>query len=285
MKAKKKPSILVILGPTASGKSDLAVVLAKKLNGEVVSADSRQVYKSLDIGSGKITKKEMKGVPHHLLDVVSPSKRFTVDNFQKKAYEAIDGIIARGKLPIVCGGTGFYIQSVVDGTILPDVTADIKLRAKLAKLTAAKLFAMLKKLDPKRAKEIDMNNKVRMIRSIEIAKTLGKVPKLKTKPRYDALQIGISFPDEVLKERIRIRLEKRIRKGMIREAINLHKKGLSWKRMEELGLEYRFLAQYLQGKITKEEMISLLSMAIWHYAKRQMGWFKRDGRVWWVSAN
>lgn len=280
---KTKPSILVILGPTASGKSDLAVALAKELDGEIVSADSRQVYKGLDIGSGKITKKEMKGVPHYLLDVVSPKQRFTVSDFQQKAYEAIDDILSRGKLPIICGGTGFYIQSIVDGIVLPEVKANETLRTKLQKVTTPKLYEMLKKLDAKRAKEIDGNNRVRLIRAIEIAKSLGKVPKIKTKPRYEALQIGIKFSNEKTEERIKIRLEKRIKAGMIKEAENLHKKGLSWKRMEELGLEYRYLALYLQKKITKDEMIEQLNSEIRRYAKRQMTWFKRDEKIFWIE--
>lgn len=284
---KKKPAILVILGPTASGKSDLAVTLAKKLNGEVVSADSRQVYKGLDIGTGKITKKEMKGVPHYLLDVANPKDTFTVDLFQKHAYQVIDNIIARGKLPIVCGGTGFYIQSIVDGIILPQVAPNKALRLKLAPLPTEKLFALLTKMDPKRAKTMkeknEQNNKVRIIRAIEIAKALGASPKIKTEPRYDSIQIGIKWSDELLKARINKRLDMRIADGMIKEAETLHEKGLSWKRMEQLGLEYRYLAYYLQNKISKEEMARQLKSLIWQYAKRQMVWFKRDQRIAWVE--
>ncbi len=286
---KKKPVILVILGPTASGKSDLAVALAKKLNGEIVSADSRQVYKGLDIGTGKITAKEMKGIPHHLLDVASAaaSKRFSVDEFQKLAYIAIDDIIARGKLPILCGGTGFYIQSIVDGIILPKVKPDKELRLKLAQLDAEALFNMLKKLDPKRAEKIEKNkeknNKVRMIRAIEIARALGASSAIVSNPRYSSLQIGIRFSDDKLKSRISQRLIKRIKRGMIREASTLHQNGLSWKRMEELGLEYRYLAYYLRGKISLEEMVHQLDGLIWQYAKKQMVWFKRDKRIFWIE--
>ncbi len=275
-------NILVILGPTASGKSDLAVTLAKRINGEIISADSRQVYKGLDIGTGKITKKEMKGIPHHLLDVADPTERFTVQDFQDLAYPIIDDVLKRGKLPIICGGTGFYIQAIVDGIVLPDVQLDKALRTKLAKLDTVELFKMLKKLDPKRAKDIDQQNRVRIIRAIEIAEEMGKVPKLKAKPRYKAEQFGIYYSDELLKGRIRTRLEKRMKDGMIEEVEKLHKKGLSWKRMEELGLEYRYLALYLQKKISKEQMISELETKIWQYAKKQMTWFKRDGRIQWV---
>lgn len=279
----EKPRILVILGPTASGKSDIAVALAKKLNGEVVSADSRQIYKGLDIGTGKITKKEMGGVPHYLLDVASPVKYFSVTEFQVKAYKAIDNILKRGKLPILCGGTGFYIQSIVDGLIFPEAKVDMKLRAKLSKMSADSLFALLEKLDKKRASEIDPRNKVRVIRAIEIIQMFGKVPKIEARPQYKAFQIGIKWSDKRTIERIAIRLEKRLKIGMLKEAELLHKKGLSWKRMEALGLEYRYMAYHLQKKISYDEMVRQLNTASRQYAKRQMTWFKRDGRIAWFE--
>jgi tRNA dimethylallyltransferase len=279
----KLPSILVILGPTASGKSDLAVALARMLNGEVISADSRQVYKGLNLGSGKITKKEMKGVPHHLLDVSDPKKRFTVNDYQKLAYQKIDDVIARGKLPIVCGGTGFYIQSIVDGIAIPNVKPDKDLRNKLNNKNTEDLYKILKELDVDRYRTIDKNNKIRIIRAIEIAKTLGKNQGIIKKTIYDALQIGIYFKPELLRQRIEKRLQKRIKNGMIKEVINLHKKGISWKRMEELGLEYRYLALFLQKKITKEKMMEKIKVKSLQYAKRQMTWFKKDKRIWWIE--
>jgi tRNA dimethylallyltransferase len=278
-----KPKILVILGPTAIGKSDLAVSIAKQFNGEVISADSRQVYTGLDIATGKITKKEMKGVPHHCLDIVSPKKSFSVADFNIKATEAIQSILKKGKLPIICGGTGFYIDSIVDGIILPEVKTNPELRKKLDKLITEKLLLMLKKLDTKRFKEIDHNNRVRIIRSIEIAKTLGKVPKIKKKALYSPLIIGLDTTDEILKDRVYKRIIKRIKVGMIKEAENLHKNGLSWKRMRQLGLEYGLLADLLQNKLTKEQFIERLNFDIWHYVKRQRTWFKKDDRVLWFS--
>ncbi|MFA6297277.1 MAG: tRNA dimethylallyltransferase, partial [Candidatus Paceibacterota bacterium] len=212
-----------------------------------------------------------------------PKKVFTVDEFRIQATNAIDDILARGKMPILCGGTGFYIQSIVDGITVPDVPANRKLREKLGKLSVEKLFTQLKKLDPARAKTVDAHNKIRLIRAIEIAKALGKVPKLKPNPKYECLQFGIHFSDEKTRERITLRLEKRIKAGMIQEAERLHKKGLSWKRMEELGLEYRYLALYLQKKISRQEMFDQLNIAIRQYAKRQMVWFKRDERILWVE--
>lgn len=280
---KKKSKILVVLGPTAVGKSDLAVELALKFNGEVISADSRQVYTGLNIGAGKITKKEMKGVPHYLLDVASPKKIFTISDFQKLALEAIEEVLAKGKLPILCGGTGFYIQSIVDGISLPEVPPDEDLRNKLSKKSAPELFMMLQKLDPKRAKNIDKHNHVRLIRAIEIAKALGKVPKVKTKQLFDVLEIGLDLPGEDLREKVHKRLHKRFEQGMIAEVKRLHEKGLSWKRLEVLGLEYKWIAQFLQNKITKEEMVERLQFDTWKYAKRQRTWFKRDERIKWFT--
>ncbi|NQV88665.1 MAG: tRNA (adenosine(37)-N6)-dimethylallyltransferase MiaA [Parcubacteria group bacterium] len=280
-----KPKILVILGPTASGKSDLAVKLAKKFNGEIISADSRQVYKGLDIGTGKITKKEMLGIPHHLLDVANPKKRFTVVEFKRLADKAITDILKRGKLPIICGGTGFYIQAVVDNVVLPDVPPNDKLRVKLEKKTTDELVNILKKLDKKRLSTIDENNRRRLIRAIEIASALGKVPPIKKHSDFDALQIGTKIDDKELRERIHTRLIKRVKQGMITEAKNLHQNRLSWKRMEELGLEYRYLALYLQNKMSKDEMIQKLETEIWHYSRRQMTWFKKDKRIKWTDTN
>lgn len=282
----KRPKILVILGPTASGKSALSVDLARKFNGEVISADSRQVYAGLDIGTGKIIKHEMRGVVHHMLDIVAPAKHFTVEQFKIKALKAITGIYARGKLPIICGGTGFYIQALVDNTEFPNVLPNKKLRARLEKLSAKKLLKKLTKLDLRRAKEIDPYNKRRIIRAIEIASSMGKMPRvLKNKPIFKALQIGILAPKTVLRKRIHDRLLARIKKGMIGEAKRLRADGLSLKRMEELGLEYRYLARYISGKISQEEMMRELENKIWGYARRQMSWFKRDKRIKWFGIN
>jgi tRNA dimethylallyltransferase len=278
-----KPKLLVILGPTASGKSRLAIELAKKFNGEVVSADSRQVYKGLNLGTGKVTKKEMAGVKHHLLDVVEPKKTFNVVQYKETAQQVISDIHSRGKLPILCGGTGFYIQAIVDDIVFPDVPPNPKLRAQLEKISTQKLYAKLVKIDPIRAKDIDVNNKTKIIRALEIAKVLGKVPKIKKSSPYNCRQIGIFTPDQELREKINVRLTERLTKGMIREVSNLHKHGLSWRRMFALGLEYRFLSLYLQKKISKKEMVESLQNEIWHYARRQRTWFKRDNRIKWFS--
>lgn len=277
------PKIIVILGPTASGKSALAVEIAKKFNGEIISADSRQVYKGLDIGTGKITKKEMGGIRHHLLDVVSSKKTFSVANFKILAEKAIEEILTRKKLPIICGGTGFYIQALTENTSLPDVPPNPKLRKKLEKKSCEFLIKQLGKFDPQFAKKIDKNNKRKIIRAIEIAETLGKIPEIKSAPKYHSLQIGIKTDKEILKNKIHARLIRRIRLGMIDEAKKLHNSGLSLKKMDSFGLEYRFLAKFLQKKISKEEMIEKLNTAIWQYARRQITWFKRDKKIKWFE--
>jgi len=277
--------ILVILGPTSSGKSDLAVRLAKKFNGEIVSADSRQVYRGFNLASGKITRAEMRGIPHHLLDLVSSKKIFTVTDYQKLAYQKIDNILSRGKLPIICGGTGFYIQSIIDGIVLPEVKNNQMLRKKLQNWSLKKLQEKLKKIDAARFSEIDKNNKVRLIRAIEIASELGKVPKIKSAPKYRAVQIGLTLPKEKLAERIKKRLAMRICKGMIKEIARLHNSGVSWKRLEELGLEARYVSLFLQNKISRVQMIKDLETKIIQYSKRQMTWFKRDKRIVWFEPN
>jgi tRNA dimethylallyltransferase len=301
--------IIVILGQTSTGKSDFAVEIAKMINGEIISADSRQVYKDMDLGTGKITKKEMRGIPHYLLDIVSPKKTFSVSDFQKEALKKIKEIEKKGKVPIICGGTGFYIDSITNGIIFPEVPQNKKLREQLSKKSAKQLFEILKKLDKTRAQNIDKNNSVRLIRAIEIAKALGKVPILKSNknsmdtnsamaefvsmPKFEILKIGLTLPPEILKERIKTRLLTRIKKGMIKEVENLHKNGVPWKRMNELGLEYRHVSNYLKNIATqpsprlrrakKDEMIERLNTEIWHFAKRQKTWFKRDPNTIWID--
>lgn len=275
--------IVVVLGPTAVGKSALAVNLAKKFNGEVVSADSRQIYKSLDIGTGKINMEEMLGVPHHMLSFLDPKKKYSAEEYRRDAQKALENIFKKNKIPIICGGTGFYIDTLIYNTSLPSVTPNLKLRKKLSKKSAGELADILKKMDPERALEIDIKNPRRLIRAIEIAEVLGKVPKIKKSKKYDALLIGLDMSDKKLKEKINIRLLERlpagkagIREGMIGEARKLRRAGLSLKRMEELGLEYRFLAKFLKGEMTRDEMADKLKTEIWRYAKRQRTWFKKN---------
>lgn len=277
--AQMRPQILLIVGPTASGKSDLAVRLAKSLDGEIISADSRQVYKGLNIGTGKITRKEMGKIPHYLLDVANPKKQFTAAEYKKLARKKIEEILRKGKTPIIVGGTGFYIDSLF--TNLPEVPPNQRLRKKMEKLSTSELFEQLKIIDPRRAKSIDSQNRVRLIRALEIAHSLGRVPKTKTdKLNADLIWIGLN--PEKLPEKIYRRLVIRL-PGMLREVKKLHENGLGWKRMEELGLEYRFLARYFLGKLSKQKMTKELFTAICQYARRQMTWFKRNEKINWFE--
>lgn len=280
----EKPKIICIVGPTATGKSDLAVKIAKDIGGEIISADSRQIYKGLNIGTGKITKKEMGGIPHHMIDVADPRKKFTVTKFVFKSKKIIDQIIKRRKVPIVTGGTGFYIDALINGVIFPDVKPDTKLRKELDKKNNSSLYLILKKLDGNRAKQIDPNNKRRLIRAIEIASKLGKIPPITSKKsEYDSLWLGIEVNRDQLKLFIHDRLLKRIKKGMIAEAKKLHSNGLTFKRMAELGLEYKYLAKFLNKEMTKNEMIQKLDTEIWRYAKRQITWFKKEKKINWIQ--
>jgi len=282
--------LVVIVGPTASGKSELGVQLAKKYSGEIISADSRQVYKGMDIGTGKITEKEMMGIPHHLLDVASPKQKFNVTQYQKRTFQVIASVLRRNKLPILVGGTPFYVYSVVDGYTFPEVKPNPKLRADLEKLSAEDLLQKLIKLDPERVSTLRQSsgqdkNKRRLIRALEIVLTSGQpVPEFrKTTPLFDILILGIKKSPDELKRRIHKRLLKRLDQGMIEEVEQLHQGGLSWKRLEELGLEYRFVAQYLQNKISYQEMIDLIQKESEDFARRQMLWFKKDPRIHWIS--
>jgi len=284
------PKIIAIVGPTSSGKTALGIKLAKKFGGEIISADSRQVYKGLNIGTGKVTKREMAGIPHHLIDILSPKRRFSAGEFAKQGEKIIADIVKRGKIPLVVGGTGFYADALLGNVLLPQVPPNPKLRIAFAKKSAAQLFAMLKKLDPARAKTIDRHNPVRLIRAIEIAKSLGKVPPLQKqisflqKANLEVLWLGMEVSQKELKKKIHVRLLARMKQGMIVEAKRLQAQGLSYKRMEELGLEYRFLSYHLQGKLSKEEMIEKLERSIRNYAKRQMRYLRRNKQINWIKS-
>lgn len=273
-----KIPLVCIVGPTASGKSDFAVSYALEHNGEIISADSRQVYKGLDIGTGKISEGEMKGIPHYLLDVVSPEETFNVERYKEYAQKAIEDIHTRGKLPILVGGTGFYIDALVSNISYPNVPHNDKLREELKDMEAEELFKRLSNLDLNYTLKLnnsEKHNKQRLIRSIEIAEALGHIPpKKEEESPYDVTWIHIKRPEAELRERIHTRVDSRIKQGMIEEVENLHAHGLSWERMEDLGLEYRYISRYLRGILARDEMISLLKTEIWHYAKRQILWFR-----------
>lgn len=290
----KKQEIIAIVGPTASGKSDLAVEMARHINkkreqygvrgAEIISADSRQVYKNMDIGTGKITKREMRGIPHHMLSIISPKKIFTVSDYQKKATKVMRELSKKNIVPIVCGGTGFYIDTLIYGKEIPNVPPNKPLRKKLSKKTTEELFTILKNMDTKRAQTIDGKNPVRLIRAIEIATALGTVPQLKeNKCIKNVLFLGISPKKEVLYKKIHVRLMKRMRAGMVREVENLHENGVSWKRLEQFGLEYRFVSRFLRGLMSRKEMIQNLEKEIILYTKRQTTWFRRNKNIQWIK--
>lgn len=284
----RRPKILMVLGPTATGKTKLAVKLAKKFNGEIISADSRQVYKGMDIGSGKDLK-EYGETAYHLIDIISPKKNFSVADWQKLAYKKIDDILSRGKLPIVCGGTGLYISSIVEAYSFPvgEASKQKAIRNKLSKLTLQALLKRLEKIDPETFKIVDKKNRRRVERALEIFYQTGKTKfsqSRKQKPKYDFLILGLTFSKDILESRINKRLRVRLNnQGMIDEVKKLKQTGLTWKKLEDFGLEYRFIAFYLQNKISYDEMVPQLQKAIVNFAKRQMTWFKRNKNIHWIN--
>ncbi len=282
---KSKPKLIAVVGPTATGKSDFAVLLAKIFNGEIISADSRQVYKGLDKGTGKITKKEMLGVPHHMLDIASPRSAYDVTKYKLSADKKISEIYKRHKLPFLVGGSGFWIDAVAFNQAFPNVPPNLNLRKKLDKLSASDLFAILQKIDLKRSALIDRHNKRRLVRAIEIVELTKKssTELLKSDPQYDTLFIGLDQSDSVLFDKIDKRLAKRLRQGLVSEVKNLHANGITWKRLDDLGLEYRYISMFLQGTLTKTEAIAQLKAAIIKYAKRQRTWFKRNEKIIWLD--
>ena len=276
--------IVVIVGPTASGKTSLSIKIAKQFNGEVISADSRQVYRGMDLGSGKVTQDEMAGIPHHLLDVADPMDVYTASDFVRDATASIDDIVKRGNLPIVAGGTFFYVDSLLNRYSLPEVPPNPKLRSELETKTTDELFSVLEKKDPNRAKTIDKHNSRRLIRSLEIIDALGLVPKpTRNDSSYNACLFGVDIKQETLRQNIHNRILERLDQGMVKEVENLIKKGVTHERLEDLGLEYRFISRYLRKKISYDEMIIQLDTKICQFAKRQMTWLKRDTDIIWID--
>lgn len=294
MKIKKLFKVIVVLGPTASGKSKLAVKLAKKLNGEIISADSRQVYKGLDIGTEKITKKERRDIKHHLIDVADPKKIYTVVQYQKAAKKIISQIFKKtlpagrqGKIPIIVGGSGFYIDALIYDYKLPAVAPQKSFRKKLNQKSTTELFQMLQGFDPRRAANIDPYNKRRLIRALEIIlKTKTPVPEVKKQSPYQVLKIGLKKSPAQLRRLISRRLKKTLKRGLINEVKKLRSPaggGLSWQRLEELGMEYRLVSYYLRGLISRPQMTNQIQREIYRYAQRQMTWFKKDKSIIWIK--
>lgn len=275
-----KAKVVVILGPTASGKTSLGVQLAREYQGEIVGADSRQVYQSMDIGTGKDLAEYGKGkdsIKYHLIDVAQPTENFDLAKYQQLAFAAIDDILRRDKLAIIVGGSGLYLQAVIDNYELEGEESNRDYRDKLEKLGAPKLFAKLLKLKPEFANKLnnsDKNNARRLARYLEIAEQ-GAFNNKKSEARYDFLILGLDFPNEVLRERVSYRLLSRFEEGMIAEVQTLREKGLSDDRLESFGLEYRYISRHLRGELSYNEMVKQLEVASYRFAKRQKTWFKR----------
>lgn len=275
------PKLIVIEGTNASGKSGLGVRLAAHFSGEVISADSRQVFRGLDLGSGKITPEETLGVPHHLIDVCEPGAFFSMHDFQRLAYEAIDGVLRRGRPPFLVGGTGLYVASVTEGYVMSDAAPDLEYRAHLETFSTPELYDMLVKAIPDI--DIERGNRNRVMRVLEkLHAGDDHVPR--SQPRYDCLKLGVTWDRETLRARIDERLERRLKAGMVDEVRGLIEAGVSTEFLNKLGLEYRFITQYLTGEIPRyEDMVNLLAIAIRQFAKRQMTWFRRDKAIHWLD--
>ncbi len=281
---KTKPKLIVILGPTASGKTDLSIKLAKQFNGQIVSADSRQIYKYMDLGTGKVTKQEMQGIKHYMLDILHPDEKYSVGQYKKDATKCIKKIIKDKKIPFLVGGSAMYLYSIINGQEFPETQIDWEKRKILEETPLSELLETLKKLDINRFNTVQKENKRRVIRAIEIAEQLGSVPEIINNPEFNCLLIGIKKEPEVLKKLISKRLKKRISQKMIDEIAFLHdKKKISWERLEEFGLEYRWIAKFLQNKITKQEMLFHLEADIWRFSKHQGNWFNKDKNIRWIN--
>lgn len=275
------PKIIAVVGTTASGKSDLGIALARKYGGEVVSADCRQVFRGLDLGTGKVTPEEIVGVPHHLIDIVEPNDFFSMADFQQRAYPALDGILSRGRLPFLVGGTGLYVASVVEGYQISDKMPDLAYRAELETYTTPELYEMLIRQVPD--VQVEPKNRNRVMRMLEKLHDGDDIVPV-NRPRYNVLQLGVTWERDVLLDRIDERLIRRIDAGMIEEVQRLMDEGATEEFLYKLGLEYRFVTQYLTGEIpTRDELIRLLGTAIKQFSKRQMTWFRRDKSIRWLD--
>ncbi|MBP5304907.1 MAG: tRNA (adenosine(37)-N6)-dimethylallyltransferase MiaA [Lachnospiraceae bacterium] len=275
--------LVVIAGTNASGKSGLGIELAKRFDAEIVSADSRQVFEGLNLGSGKVTVEEMQGVPHFMIDVAKPNDFFSLKDFQKGAYAAIDDITARGKKAFLVGGTGLYVNSVVDGYNLPVAEPDKEIRAKVEAMSLPELISVMKEKNPDMLSRVDINNKRRVERAVEkiFAGALNENP---STPRYETLVIGVTWPREVLYERIRERLDRRLDEGMIKEVEDLRAAGATDEFLYKLGLEYRYILMYLRGEFESfDAFYNKLFMEIRHLAKEQMTWFRKRTDIHWLD--
>lgn len=270
----EKTRIICVIGPTASGKTAKAIALAKERNGEIISVDSRQVYCTLDIGTEKISEKEMQGVPHHLIDIREPEETYSAGDFKDDAERLIRDITARGKMPILAGGTHFYFDALLYG--LPEQTPiNPALRASFEELPNEELISKIEEKDTRRAKELDPHNRHRLIRALEIIMTLGKVPeRSRTEPRYDVQWEIINPPMEELKERITSRLKDTLSRGLIEEVKEVRER-VGDTRLNEFGLEYRVVGELLRGERDEASLLPALCAKLFQYAKRQKAWIRK----------
>lgn len=279
--------LVVVAGPTASGKSALGIALARQFCGEIVSADSRQVYCSLDIGSAKVTPAERALAPHHLLDVADPRETYTVARFQQEAIQAIDAILARGHHPFLVGGSPHYIQAVVDHLDIPPVPPQPALRAQLAMRSLAELLLELERLDPVSAATIDRQNPRRVIRALEVCLVSGRPfseQRGTVAPLYNCLLLAIDWPRAELYARIDRRVDERMELGMVEEVRHLLTAGIGHERLDAFGLEYRFISRLLRGEFaTEAEMVQRLKFAIHDFTRRQLTWLRKDQRILWID--
>ncbi len=275
--------LVCIVGTNASGKSSLAVELALYYGADIVSADSRQVYEGLDLGSGKITVDEMKGVPHYMIDVAKPNDRFTLAYYQRQAYQIIDDLIEKGRTPFLVGGTGLYVNAVVDGYDMDCAGYDPALRLEVEKKTPEELIDIIRRHDEHVLLTIDLKNKRRLERAAEKALSSGTARPC-NKKRYDCLLLGITWPRQELYERIRIRLDRRLSEGMIDEVARLRENGATDDFLYRLGLEYRYILMYLRGEFADyDAFYDKLFMEIRHLAKEQMTWFRKRSDIIWID--
>ena len=273
--------VIVITGPTGVGKTKLAVKLALELDTEIISADSRQVYTGLDIGSDKITEEEMKGVKHHMLSIVSPKQVFTARDYEKKSVPIAISLLKNGKSPIVVGGTGFYINTLINKNVITDVEPIPKLRNKLLEMNINELQEELKNKNIEAFEKVDTNNPQKIIRALELIERLGKLPEQSVSPRFETIKVGLTFPKKFLHGKIEKRLKKDW-KSTVSEVNSLLEK-ISITRLKELGLQYKYASLYVNGEMDEETAFKTLLQELKKYSKKQYTWFSKDPDIKWFS--
>ena len=287
-----KPKVIVICGPTASGKTTLSIQLAQKINGEIISSDSMQIYKDMNIGTAKPDQQEMQGIKHYLLDFVEPNQRYSVADYKKDAENAIEDILQKGKVPIIVGGTGLYVDSLIYGIEYPNIEFDENYRKELERRVEKegleKLYEKAKKIDPQAMKKISRNDQKRILRVLEIYNATGKtkteqeIESRKNEVKYDYRVFAINMDREKLYDRINKRVDIMIQKGLIEEVENLLKKYNEFPTAMQ-GLGYKEVVEYIQGKVLKEDMIENIKRESRRYAKRQITWFKKNKQTIWIE--